>query len=56
MGDMSDMMETQSDSIDITSIKYAALGAFEVSDPPEGSPQRLMALSSLHTAFKGGQS
>src|SRR5437763_4317849 len=29
---MSDM-ETQSDSIDITSIKYAALGGFEVSAP-----------------------
>jgi hypothetical protein len=27
-------METQSDSIDITSIKFAALGAFEVSFNP----------------------
>ena len=28
---MGDMMETQSDSIDISSIKFAALEAFEVS-------------------------
>jgi len=49
-----DMMETQSDSIDIASIKSAALRAFQVSLNPTGSvPRRLMALSSLHTATEG---
>jgi hypothetical protein len=35
-----DAMETQSDSIDITSIKFAALGAFEVSFSPSGKGLR----------------
>ena len=35
-----DIMETQSDSIDITSIKFAALGAFEVSFAPAGKRLR----------------
>jgi hypothetical protein len=46
-----DVMETQSDSIDITSIKFAALGAFEVSFNPAGSVSAITADGVIFPAY-----
>jgi hypothetical protein len=46
-----DIMETQSDSIDITSIKFAALGAFEVSFDPAGSVSAMTADGVIFLAY-----